>query len=82
MGEILMFPTLKRQLQASLSSLLPGQRVIINALGLTGRIDRWCLKMEKWRVTYDTGEVGYHDAPTLTRIGSQPQGDGMPGDIA
>lgn len=76
-------PTLEQRLQGSLALSereLCGRRVIVKALGLTARIDRWSPDMKAWRVTYDCGEVGYHDLDTLTLIGSQ--GDGTPGDVA
>lgn len=93
MGEVLAFPprlrlvepTLLQKLRASLTPAPSGwhcARVIVRALGITGRVEGWCPEMGKLAVAYDDGECGFHDAHTLTRIGGQPQGDGMPGDVA
>ena len=76
-------PTLAQRFRASLThapSDWQGQRVVVRALCITGRVEGWCAELGKLAVAYDDGECGFYDASDLTRIGSQPQGDGMPGD--
>lgn len=76
-------PTLAQRLQMSLTpapSDWPGKRVIVNASGMTGVVNFWDPDSRSLVVEYDNSELGLHDASDLTRIGSQPQGDGMPGD--
>lgn len=87
MGTILQFPprlrlvpsepTLLQRMRASLTPAPSGwhcARVMVRAIGITGRVEGWSPDMGKLGVAYDDGECGFHDAVALDRLPNNPGG--------